>query len=103
MNKKIKILDKNQLNRKINRIAWEIYEKNSTEKKIILVGIANRGLKLANELDELNLFKDNSNIITLVEWPQIVKIKPKHLIELNFEYDDDYKKRYVRIKGLILN
>ena len=60
-------------------------------------------LKLANELDELNLFKDNSNIITLVEWPQIVKIKPKHLIELNFEYDDDYKKRYVRIKGLILN
>ena len=60
-------------------------------------------LKLANELDELNLFKDNSNIITLVEWPQIVKIKPKHLIELNFEYDDDYKRRYVQIKGLIFN
>ena len=60
-------------------------------------------LKLANELDELNLFKDNSNIITLVEWPQIVKTKPKHLIELNFEYDDDYKRRYVQIKGLIFN
>ena len=31
------------------------------------------------------------------------KKKPKHLIELNFEYDDDYKKRYVQTKGLILN
>ena len=60
-------------------------------------------IKHVSELDGLNLFKDNSNIITLIEWPQIVKIKPKHLIELNFEYDDDYKKRYVRIKGLILN
>ena len=60
-------------------------------------------IKRVKELDELNLFKDNSNIITLVEWPQIVKKKPKHLIELNFEYDDDYKKRYVQTKGLILN
>ena len=60
-------------------------------------------VKHASELDGLNLFKDNSNIITLIEWPQIVKIKPKNLIELNFEYDDDYKKRYVQTKGLILN
>jgi len=60
-------------------------------------------IKRVKELDELNLFTDNSNIITLVEWPQIVKKKPKHLIELNFEYDDDYKKRYVQTKGLILN
>ena len=60
-------------------------------------------IKRVKELDELNLFTDNSNIITLVEWPQIVKKKPKQLIELNFEYDDDYKKRYVQTKGLILN
>ena len=30
-------------------------------------------VKHSNELNELNLFKDNSNIITLIEWPQIVK------------------------------
>ena len=60
-------------------------------------------VKHSNELNELNLFKDNSNIITLIEWPQIVKIKPKPLIELNFEYDEDYKKRYIQAKGLILN
>ena len=60
-------------------------------------------VKHPSELNELNLFRDNSNIITLIEWPQIVSKKPKHLIELTFEYDDDYKKRYVQTKGLILN
>jgi len=60
-------------------------------------------LKHPSELNELNLFRDNSDIITLIEWPQIVRKKPKHLIELTFEYDDDYKKRYVQTKGLILD
>ncbi len=60
-------------------------------------------VKHPGELNELNLFRDNSNIITLVEWPQIVSKKPHQLIELIFEYDDDYKKRYVQTKGLILN
>ena len=60
-------------------------------------------LKHPKELDELNLFANNSNIILLIEWPQIVRKKPKNLIELTFEYDDEYKKRYVQSKGLILN
>jgi len=60
-------------------------------------------VKHPGELNELNLFRDNSNIITLVEWPQIVSKKPQRLIELTFQYDDDYKKRYVQTKGLILN
>ena len=58
-------------------------------------------VKHSKELDELNLFGDKSKIISLIEWPQIVKKKPKNLIELTFEYDGDYKKRYVKIKGLI--
>ena len=59
-------------------------------------------VKHSNELDELNLFGDKSKIISLIEWPQIVKKKPKNLIELTFEYGADYKKRYVQTKGLIL-
>ena len=58
-------------------------------------------VKHSNELDELNLFGDKSKIISLIEWPQIIKKKPKNLIELTFEYDADYKKRYVKTKGLI--
>ncbi|MBD1164516.1 tRNA (adenosine(37)-N6)-threonylcarbamoyltransferase complex ATPase subunit type 1 TsaE [Pelagibacterales bacterium SAG-MED13] len=59
-------------------------------------------LKKIEELKNLNLFEDNSNIITLIEWPQIIKKKPKNLIEISFEYKDDYKKRSVNIKGLDL-
>ena len=53
-----------------------------------------------DELKDLNLFDDKLNSITLIEWPQIIIEKPKQLIELNFEYEKDYQKRYVQIKGL---
>ena len=59
-------------------------------------------LNSANELKNLNLFDDKLNSITLIEWPQIIIEKPKQLIELNFEYAKNYKKRFVQIKGLNL-
>ena len=57
-------------------------------------------LKSSEELKNLCLFEDKQNSITLIEWPQIIKEKPKNLIELNFKYEDDHKKRSVQIKGL---
>ena len=57
-------------------------------------------LNSVNELKDLNLFDDKLNSITLIEWPQIIIEKPKQLIELNFEYEKDYQKRSVQIKGL---
>ena len=57
-------------------------------------------LKSTEEIKNLDLFEDNKNIITLVEWPQIIKEKPKNLIELVFEYEKDHKTRSVQIKGL---
>ena len=57
-------------------------------------------LKSKKEIRDLDLFEDNSNIITLIEWPELIEIKPKNLIELNFKYEDDYLKRSVKIKGL---
>ena len=57
-------------------------------------------LKSVEEIKNLDLFEDNKNIITLVEWPQIIKEKPKNLIELFFEYGKDHKTRSVQIKGL---
>ena len=59
-------------------------------------------LKSAEEIKNLGLFEDNRNLITLIEWPQIIKKKPKNLIELNFKYEDDHQKRSVQIKGLNL-
>ena len=59
-------------------------------------------LKSEEEIRNLDLFEDSSNIIILIEWPQIIKKKPKNLIELNFEYGKDHQERSVQIKGLIL-
>ena len=59
-------------------------------------------LKSTDELKNLDLFADSSTTITVIEWPQIIKDKPKKLIELTFKYANDYKKRSVQIKGLDL-
>ena len=59
-------------------------------------------LKSAQELKNLGLFEDSLNTITLIEWPQIIKEKPKNLIEFIFEYEENYEKRLIHIKGLDL-
>ena len=59
-------------------------------------------LKSSQETINLGLFENSLNSINLVEWPQIIDEKPKNLIELIFEYDDDHQKRKVQIKGINL-
>ena len=50
MSSKSKILDIEQVNQKLNRIAWEIYEDNLHENEIVIVGVSKRGLILAEQL-----------------------------------------------------
>jgi len=59
-------------------------------------------LKSDEELKNLDLFTEKQNTITFIEWPQIIKEKPENLIEFIFEYEENYEKRFVRIKGLDL-
>ncbi len=59
-------------------------------------------LKSEDEIKNLDLFGDTTDTITFIEWPQIIKKKPKNLIELTFEYEKDFQSRFVRIKGLNL-
>ena len=59
-------------------------------------------IKSLNEIKNLDLFNDRLNSITLVEWPQMIKEKPKNLIELIFKYDDNHQHRCVQIKGINL-
>ena len=59
-------------------------------------------LKSKDELKNLDLFAYSVSAITLIEWPQLIEIKPKNLVELIFKYNEDYKKRFVQIKGLDL-
>ena len=59
-------------------------------------------LNSQDEIKGLDLFEENENCITLIEWPQIIKKKPKNLIELFFKYEEDHQKRSVQLKGLNL-
>ena len=57
-------------------------------------------VKSVKEIKNLDLFDDKNNLITLIEWPEIIEKKPKNLIELIFNYEEDYQARSVQIKGL---
>ncbi|HRD39253.1 MAG TPA: phosphoribosyltransferase family protein [Bacteroidia bacterium] len=50
---KTKILDSTQISRKLNRMAYEVYEKNYGEREILLVGIDGNGYKVAQRLQEI--------------------------------------------------
>ena len=59
-------------------------------------------VKSSGEIGNLGIFENNSNSITFIEWSQIIKHKPKDIIELKFNYEQDYQKRTIFIKGLNL-
>ena len=52
-------------------------------------------LTSSKELSTLNIFEKNEQSILLIEWPQIIKHKPKMLIELFFEYENKYQNRNI--------
>ena len=54
-------------------------------------------LKSTEELRDLNLIEKNNKSILLIEWPQIIKKKPKSLIELSFEYENDFQNRFIKV------
>lgn len=52
MSEKVKILDTLQIKQKINRLAYEVYENNFSEKELLIVGIDGNGYKVAQQLSE---------------------------------------------------
>jgi len=63
---KILILNNTQIYQKINRISYQIYEDNYSEKEIIIVGIANKGYLFAEKIS-LQLKKISKIKIMLVK------------------------------------
>jgi len=54
-------------------------------------------LKDPREIQNIGIFENNSEVVTLIEWPEIILDKPKNIIELHFSYEDDFKKRKLEI------
>ena len=58
-------------------------------------------IKNISEIHDLDIFEKNKNIITLVEWPQIIDNKNNaKSIDLLFSYENQFKNRTVQIKEL---
>ena len=58
-------------------------------------------LKDKSELKNLDIFENNKNIITLIEWPQLInKEKLNKTIDLIFKYENELNNRSVKIVGL---
>jgi len=74
--KKTLILNDKQIEQKINRIAYQIYEGNASEKKIIIAGIMPNGYILAKRISKA--------------LETISPIKTQ-LVELNIDKDNPYK------------
>ena len=52
------------------------------------------------ELDNLGIFENSIDQIILIEWPKIIKhYKLKNTIDLFFEYDEDYNKRFLTLSS----
>ena len=57
-------------------------------------------LKNNTGINELGIFVEIEDHITLIEWPELIEKKPKNRIEMFFGYlDEDLKKRNLKIKG----
>ena len=58
-------------------------------------------LKDESEIKNLDLFDKNQNIITLIEWPELInKGNFKKTIDLIFSYENELNNRSIKIDGL---
>jgi len=57
-------------------------------------------LKNYNDILELGMFETSENHIKIVEWPELIKPKPKDRIDILFKYSKKVDSRKVRVSGL---
>ena len=56
-------------------------------------------LKNYNDILELGMFETSENHIKIVEWPELIKPKPKDRIDILFKYSKKEDSRKVRVSG----
>ena len=88
----LKILDSNQINQKILRLSWQVFEDNFSEKEIILVGIGEQGLLIAEQVKfHLNTI---SKLKTTVFRIDVDRDKPFNKVSTEFT-ENDYKNKVI--------
>jgi len=80
------IMDSRQVDQRINRIAYQIYEDNYTEKEIYIVGIKNKGYKFAEKI-----IAAMNNICKLKVNLRALTIDKSNQVEDNVKIEGDLK------------
>lgn len=94
------ILDTIQINQKIKRIAYQIYESNSNEQEIIIAGIIGNGYILAEKLVEV--LNEISTLKITICQVSINKKKPLESISTSLEVSE-YKNKSLVLVDDVLN
>ena len=56
-------------------------------------------LKIAKEIDQLGIFENLENAITIIEWPEIITKDIEDRLEISFYYEKELKNRKIDFKG----
>ena len=57
-------------------------------------------IKNKKDTNDLNIFEKNVNLITFIEWPELVKDIQEKVIVLRFNYENELNNRSVEITGI---
>lgn len=94
------ILNQLQINQKIRRIAYQIYETNASEKEVVIAGIVGNGYILAQKLTEV-LHEISSLKVTICK-VTINKKKPLEPVSTSLEVNQ-YKNKSIILVDDVLN
>ena len=93
------ILNNKEINHKIRRIAYQIYESNVGEKEVVLAGIQSNGYflaqKIKNKLEEISKIKGTLCSV------KINKKKPHNIVETSLVSEQYTKKSLVLIDDVL--
>ncbi|MDY7396609.1 phosphoribosyltransferase family protein [Aureibaculum sp. 2210JD6-5] len=94
------ILNNTEIQHKIRRMAFQIYETNANQKEVVIAGIANNGFVLAKKLKEI--LEEISPIKATVCEVIINKKKPLNPVETSLQ-KNEYKNKSLVLVDDVLN
>ena len=56
-------------------------------------------LEAIKEVDQLGIFENSENVITIVEWPEKIKKNFENRLEITFYYETDEESRKLKFQG----
>ena len=74
-----------------------VYDYNVGDRKILHYDLYR--LKNYNDIAQLGMFETSDNHIKIIEWPELIKPKPKDRVDILFQYSKSINSREVQVTG----